>query len=260
VHSYLQVFFNLSLVLVFLYLLLQFILTVQRDVEQRIADHSLGTPSLSSPPLSTDAPADIAQEISACAAHYRANACASGSVPAMAAQCAAWEQCMARDPSRVGRARVGAELVAEVVNGFVEPISWKTLVRAPPPRALPDADEAPGVHAQLARVPHALREHAPHALPRPPRAAPAAPAARAVRAPRAAAGAARLAAAVAARGGPRRARPPAQARRRRGAARAVSGCCVVDHTFVGMHHIGSALHSPVMRGPGSPRFKPLLES
>ena len=36
---------------------------------------------------------------------------------------------MGRDPTKVGRARVGAELIAEVVNGFVEPISWKTPVR-----------------------------------------------------------------------------------------------------------------------------------
>ena len=36
---------------------------------------------------------------------------------------------MNRDPTKVGRARVGAELIAEVVNGFVDPISWKTLVR-----------------------------------------------------------------------------------------------------------------------------------
>ena len=35
---------------------------------------------------------------------------------------------MNRDPTIVGRARVGAEMIAEVVNGFVEPISWKTLV------------------------------------------------------------------------------------------------------------------------------------
>jgi hypothetical protein len=40
--SYLQFFFNLSLVLVFLYLVLQFILTVQRDVEQRISEYSMG--------------------------------------------------------------------------------------------------------------------------------------------------------------------------------------------------------------------------
>lgn len=37
---------------------------------------------------------------------------------------------MDRDPSKVGRAKVVAEMIAEVVNGFVEPISWKTLVRS----------------------------------------------------------------------------------------------------------------------------------
>lgn len=39
---YLQFFFNLSLVFLFLYLLVQFILTVQRDVEHRISEHSMG--------------------------------------------------------------------------------------------------------------------------------------------------------------------------------------------------------------------------
>lgn len=39
---YLQVFFNTSLCMVFLWLLLQFILTVQRDVQQRILEHSMG--------------------------------------------------------------------------------------------------------------------------------------------------------------------------------------------------------------------------
>jgi hypothetical protein len=44
-------------------------------------------------------------------------------------QCASWQTCMNRDPTIVGRAKVGAEMIAEVINGFVEPISWKTLVR-----------------------------------------------------------------------------------------------------------------------------------
>jgi hypothetical protein len=35
---------------------------------------------------------------------------------------------MNRDPKVVGKARVYAETMAEVVNGFVDPISWKTLV------------------------------------------------------------------------------------------------------------------------------------
>lgn len=110
--GYLQFFFNLSLILVFLYLLIQFILTVQRDVEHRISEYSM----------------DVVQEIAQCALHYTSNLCATNPIPAMAHQCGVWETCMNRDPSKVGRAKVGAELIAEVVNGFVEPISWKTLI------------------------------------------------------------------------------------------------------------------------------------
>ena len=65
-----------------------------------------------------------------CALQHKANLCSTNPIPAMVHQCIKWETCMNRDPTVVGRARVGAELIAEVVNGFVEPISWKTLVRA----------------------------------------------------------------------------------------------------------------------------------
>lgn len=63
-----------------------------------------------------------------CALQYKNNLCNTNPVPAMVQQCAKWEMCMSRDPAVVGRAKVSAELIAEVVNGFVEPISWKTLV------------------------------------------------------------------------------------------------------------------------------------
>jgi len=39
---YLQFLFNLSLILIFLYLFGQFILTVQKDVEHRIAEYQQG--------------------------------------------------------------------------------------------------------------------------------------------------------------------------------------------------------------------------
>ncbi|KAG6878330.1 hypothetical protein C0993_008508 [Termitomyces sp. T159_Od127] len=110
--GYLQFLFNLSLILLFLYLVIQFILTVQRDVEQRISEYSM----------------DIVQEIALCSLQYKTNLCEQNAVPAMAQQCENWKTCMNRDPAIVGRARVGAELIAEVVNGFVEPISWKALV------------------------------------------------------------------------------------------------------------------------------------
>ncbi|KAL0945560.1 hypothetical protein HGRIS_014721 [Hohenbuehelia grisea] len=115
--GYLQFFFNLSLILLFLYLVVQFILTVQRDVAERISEHSF----------------DMVQEIAMCSQEYKKNYCGTDRYsPALEKQCSLWEACMNRDPSIVGRARVGAELIAEVVNGFVEPISWKTLVRTHP--------------------------------------------------------------------------------------------------------------------------------
>ncbi|KAJ6519241.1 Di-sulfide bridge nucleocytoplasmic transport domain-containing protein [Mycena sanguinolenta] len=108
--GYLQFFFNLSLILLFLYLAVQFIWTVQRDVEERISEYSM----------------DIVQDIAMCALQHKNNLC-ENPLPAMAQQCAIWATCMSRDPTIVGRAKVGAEMIAEVVNGFVEPISWKTL-------------------------------------------------------------------------------------------------------------------------------------
>lgn len=71
---------------------------------------------------------ETVQEISNCASQYKANLCGDNPVPAMIRQCSKWETCMNRDPTMVGRSRVSAELIGEVVNGFFEPISWKTMV------------------------------------------------------------------------------------------------------------------------------------
>lgn len=111
--GYLQFFFNLSLILLFLYLVVQFILTVQRDVEKRISEYSQ----------------DIVQDIAICSSQFKTNHCQTKYMaPAMAQQCSNWETCMNRDPTTIGRAKVSAELIAEVINGFVEPISWKALL------------------------------------------------------------------------------------------------------------------------------------
>jgi len=109
--GYTQLVFNSSLILLVLYLLVTFILTVQRDVEQRIAQYTI----------------DSLQEIALCTTSYSSNNCKSP-LPALIVQCLEWESCMARDPSVIGRAKVGAEMLAEVINSFVEPISWKTLL------------------------------------------------------------------------------------------------------------------------------------
>ena len=129
VGRYLQVVFNTSLCMVFLWLLLQFILTVQRDVQQRILEHSMGTviPRVRCTSIMTCIP-DVVQEIKACSVLYKNNFCEGNIVPHMFQPCGEWETCMNRDPSKIGRARIGAQLLAEIVNAFVENISWKTFV------------------------------------------------------------------------------------------------------------------------------------
>ncbi|KZV74786.1 hypothetical protein PENSPDRAFT_601111 [Peniophora sp. CONT] len=108
--GYLQVAFNSSLILLFLYCVIQIILTFQQDMRVKIADKSMV----------------IVQEISHCAVNWRANGCQGGPVPAMVRQCAAWEACMQRDPNSFERSTLFAATVADVWNAFIEPISLKT--------------------------------------------------------------------------------------------------------------------------------------
>lgn len=114
---YLQVFFNLCLILLLLYALLCFYLTIRRDVDQKVEEYSEA----------------ILADMSLCSRSYIENRCAPDMrVPAMEVRCNAWEKCMNRDPSQVGRARVSAETFAEIINSFIEPISYKTMVYPTP--------------------------------------------------------------------------------------------------------------------------------
>jgi len=115
--QYLQLFFNLSMLLLLLYAVFCFYLTVRRDVDQKVEEYS----------------AEIVQEMSQCAKEYVENRCDPNMrVPAMEIRCTAWERCMNRDPTQIGRARVSAETFAEIINSFIEPISYKTMVSPSP--------------------------------------------------------------------------------------------------------------------------------
>lgn len=111
--QYLQLMLNLSLILLLLYAVFCFYLTIRHDVDKKVTEFS----------------ATILAEMSLCQRRYLENRCAPGMrVPAMEASCGHWEKCMTRDPAQVGRARVSAETFAEIINSFIEPISYKTMV------------------------------------------------------------------------------------------------------------------------------------
>ncbi|KAK9474303.1 Di-sulfide bridge nucleocytoplasmic transport domain-containing protein [Dipodascopsis tothii] len=111
--SYLQLAFNLFLVTVFLYLIVAFVTTIRNDVNQKVNEYIF----------------EVLVEIDHCAKEYVANRCAPDQrVPAAEKSCLMWEKCMKRDASVIGRAKVSAETFAEIINSFVEHISYKTML------------------------------------------------------------------------------------------------------------------------------------
>ncbi|SCV74283.1 BQ2448_6715 [Microbotryum intermedium] len=110
--GYLQ-FLSLALLAVlFLSLSLLFLYTLYVDIQSRLR-------SLTS---------ELRAEILACAKMYVDNRCEPATrLPALERKCAGWEECMGREIVVVGKTRVVAETLADVVNGFVDVISFKTM-------------------------------------------------------------------------------------------------------------------------------------
>ena len=110
---YLQLFCNFLIVFAAAYIAYSFWATIIGDVDIQ----------------SEHAAAEILVEMAACARDYQENGCKVNRVPAMETMCNNWEKCMNRDPKKVGRARMSAHTFAEIFNSFVEPISYKAMVR-----------------------------------------------------------------------------------------------------------------------------------
>ncbi|KAH0606778.1 uncharacterized protein H6S33_003612 [Morchella sextelata] len=115
ISQYVQLFFNTSLVLLFLYALLSAYITVRRDVAEKLSQHS----------------ADLVAAANTCAHQFLVNRCAPGiRVPALQRACADWERCMNRDHTQVGKAKLSAQTFAEIVESLVEPVSYRTMAFA----------------------------------------------------------------------------------------------------------------------------------
>jgi hypothetical protein len=113
ISGYLQLFFNCFLVTLVLYITIQFMKTVRRDVELKVEEYK----------------SIILSEIAQCSKHYLDNRCHPDErVPAMDKACNTWQVCMNRDPTEISWTKISAETIAEIINGFVEPISYKTMI------------------------------------------------------------------------------------------------------------------------------------
>ncbi|KAJ3202236.1 hypothetical protein HDU82_007502 [Entophlyctis luteolus] len=112
--GYLRLAFTLFTMGLSVYIIVQFILTVRHDLEMKAVEYS----------------SEIIQQVHECSKLYLANKCSpiEQRLPAMQTMCSEWESCMSKDPHEIGRLKVGAEAIAEVLNRLFEPLSIKTMI------------------------------------------------------------------------------------------------------------------------------------
>ncbi|KAI8806485.1 Di-sulfide bridge nucleocytoplasmic transport domain-containing protein [Cladochytrium replicatum] len=111
--SYVQLLFSIVMVAVTIYIVIHLVLTVRHDLKMKVDENVL----------------EITAQIAECSKQYVLNTCAPETrAPALDKTCREWEVCMIRDPREVGRLKVGAETIAEILNKLVDPLSYKTMI------------------------------------------------------------------------------------------------------------------------------------
>lgn len=108
---YLQLLINfivLSLILFFGY---KFISNIKADMRQREETYI----------------AETIYEISICTQEYFKNKCAERPVPAIQKACNELFKCMNQDPNAIVKTKITAETIANIINSFIKPISWKSI-------------------------------------------------------------------------------------------------------------------------------------
>ncbi|KAL0227452.1 hypothetical protein RCL1_003596 [Eukaryota sp. TZLM3-RCL] len=113
VSGYLQLVFNILWLLCIIFLATVFVLAIRGDISLRTS-------------RSTEA---LLADIKNCAHEYQTNKCdEKPSSNVLQHLCQEWATCMNRDPSRVEITSISVKAVAEALNSFIEPISYKTMV------------------------------------------------------------------------------------------------------------------------------------
>ncbi|CAH6723531.1 putative nucleus export protein Brr6p [[Candida] jaroonii] len=109
---YLQLIFNIIIIGLICYFIIIFIQTIKSDINNKLQLYI----------------SDTLQEISKCSRHYYRNKCDEAKVPPILEdKCTNWMKCMNRDPQLIGKSKITAEIFADIINGFIKPISWKSI-------------------------------------------------------------------------------------------------------------------------------------
>ncbi|KAK6501131.1 hypothetical protein TWF481_008979 [Arthrobotrys musiformis] len=111
--QYVQLMINIFITGIGAYLIYSFVVTIQKDVNKKIEDYT----------------AIATLKVMNCNLKWQENRCRPDlMVPAMEQQCNEWKICADLDPHNLGRSQVSAEMFAQIINGFVEQISYKSMI------------------------------------------------------------------------------------------------------------------------------------
>lgn len=108
--EYVQLFFNTSILVLILSVLVKFFLLIKRDVDQK---------------MHWKIAEDIVK-VKRCQKNYEQNGCVTH-VPALEKLCDGWHHCM-QSRGEIQSASLWTQTLAETLNAFVEPISFRSLV------------------------------------------------------------------------------------------------------------------------------------
>jgi hypothetical protein len=111
--SYSKFLFNALLLVVAVWILFYFIITIKKDINIKYNEHLM----------------ENMKNISDCYEKFEINKCSSDiKIPALEDTCKDWEACLNQNPDDIKVIMIGAEVVSEILNKFVDPLSIKTTI------------------------------------------------------------------------------------------------------------------------------------
>lgn len=110
---YFQLLVNIILWLFMIYLIYMSITTIQSDINLKVDEFTM----------------KVLEEIARCSKEFSRNKCHLPDRPSiMDEDCDQLERCQNQDPTKIAKLKVTIELIAEIINAFVNRLSYKSLL------------------------------------------------------------------------------------------------------------------------------------
>ncbi|KAL6601929.1 hypothetical protein LY90DRAFT_696777 [Neocallimastix californiae] len=111
--NYIKFLFNLLILVVAIWILFYFIISIKNDINIKYNEYLK----------------ENMKKISECYEQFKVNKCSSDiRIPALENTCKDWEACLNQDPDNIQVIMICAEVISEILNKFIDPLSIKTTI------------------------------------------------------------------------------------------------------------------------------------